>query len=108
MTPDPKHPIAFIRWLMKEQDLAFSPHVLAQIAAEQAKAGRERQSSQFEAERARYALAATEDSPPGRRAAMAAVPDAAAVRRRRQIAERRTAADARAELCARQRGIDNW
>ncbi len=64
MTPDPKHPIAFIRWLMKEQDLAFSPHVLAQIAAEQAKAGRERQSSQFEAERARYALAATEDSPP--------------------------------------------
>ena len=107
MTPDPKHPIAFIRWLMKEQDLAFSPHVLAQIAAEQAKAERQRQSSQFEAERARYAMAATEDSP-GRRAAMAAVPDAAAVRRRRQIAERRTAADARAELCARQRRIDNW
>jgi hypothetical protein len=107
MAPDPKYPIAFIRWLMKEQDLAFSPHVLAQIAAEQAKAERERQSSQFEAERARYAMAATEDSP-GRRAAMAAVPDAAEVRRRRQIAERRTAADARADLCARQRGIDNW
>ncbi len=65
MAPDPKHPpIAFIRWLMKQQDLAFAPHVLAQIAADQEKAERERQAAAFEAERGRYASAAAEDSPP--------------------------------------------
>ncbi len=106
MAPAPKHPIAFIRWLMKQQDLAFAPHVLAQIAADQQKAERERQAAAFEADRGRYATAAPADSP-GRRAAMAAVPNAAAVRRRRQIIERRAAADARAELCAKQRGAEN-
>jgi len=68
MAPTPKHPIAFIRWLMKQQDLAFAPHVLAQIAADQEKAERERQAAAFEAERNRYASAASEDSP-GRQAA---------------------------------------
>lgn len=68
MAPAPKHPIAFIRWLMKQQDLAFAPHVLAQIAADQEKAERERQAAAFEAERNRYASAASEDSP-GRQAA---------------------------------------
>lgn len=68
MAPDPKHPIAFTRWLMKQQDLAFAPHVLAQIAADQEKAERERQAAAFKAERNRYASAASEDSP-GRQAA---------------------------------------
>ena len=68
IAPAPKHPIAFIRWLMKQQDLAFAPHVLAQIAADQEKAERERQAAAFEAERNRYAAAASEDSP-GRQAA---------------------------------------
>lgn len=68
MAPAPKHPIAFMRWLMKQQDLAFAPHVLAQIAADQEKVERERQAAAFEAERGRYASAAAEDSP-GRQAA---------------------------------------
>lgn len=68
MAPNPKHPIAFIRWLMTQQDLAFAPHILAQIAADQEKAERDRQAAAFEAERGRYASAAAEDSP-GRQAA---------------------------------------
>jgi len=72
IAPDPKHPIAFMRWLMKRQDLTFAPHILAKIAADQEKAERERQAIAFDAERARYAGAAAEDSP-GRRAARAVV-----------------------------------
>ncbi|NMM90676.1 replication protein [Rhodococcus sp. SRB_17] len=68
ITPDPKHPIAFMRWLMKRQDLTFAPHILAKIASDQEKSERERQAREFDAERARYADAAAEDSP-GRRAA---------------------------------------
>lgn len=84
MAPDPKHPIAFIRWLMKQQDLAFAPHVLAQIAADQEKAERERQAAVFEAERNRYASAAAEDSP-GRQAARFAARRAADTARRRKV-----------------------
>ena len=84
MAPDPKHPIAFIRWLMKQQDLAFAPHVLAQIAADQEKAERERQAAVFEAERNRYASAAAEDSP-GRQAARFVARRTAATARRRKV-----------------------
>ena len=84
MAPDPKHPIAFIRWLMKQQDLAFAPHMLAQIAADQEKAERERQAAVFEAERNRYASAAAEDSP-GRQAARFVARRTAATARRRKV-----------------------
>lgn len=84
MAPDPKHPIAFIRWLMKQQDLAFAPHMLAQIAADQEKSERERQAAVFEAERNRYASAASEDSP-GRQAARFAARRAADTARRRKV-----------------------
>lgn len=83
MAPSPKHPIAFIRWLMKQQDLAFAPHILAQIAADQEKAERERQAVAFEAERGRYVSAAAEDSP-GRQAARFVVRRAADSARRRK------------------------
>ena len=84
MVPTPKHPIAFIRWLMKQQDLAFAPHVLAQIAADQEKAERERQSAAFEMERERYAWAAPEDSP-GRQAARFVARRAADTAHRRKV-----------------------
>ncbi|WP_233272475.1 replication protein [Rhodococcus sp. JT-3] len=84
MVPTPKHPIAFIRWLMKQQDQAFAPHVLAQIAADQEKTERERQAAVFEAERNRYASAAAEDSP-GRQAARFVARRAADTARRRKV-----------------------
>ncbi|WP_257207820.1 replication protein [Rhodococcus erythropolis] len=83
MAPDPKHPIAYIRWLMKQQDLAFAPHVLAQIAADQERTERERQSAAFKAERARYATSAPEDSP-GRQAARFAARRATDMARQRK------------------------
>ena len=69
---------------MKQQDLAFAPHVLAQIAADQEKAERERQSAAFEMERERYAWAAPEDSP-GRQAARFVARRAADTARRRKV-----------------------
>ncbi|MBH5144261.1 replication protein [Rhodococcus erythropolis] len=84
MVADPKHPIAFIRWLMKQQDLAFAPHVLAQIAADQEKSERERQAAVFEAERGRYASAASEDSI-GRQSARFVARRATDIARRRKL-----------------------
>ncbi|MDN3460536.1 replication protein [Rhodococcus sp. APC 3903] len=84
IAPNPKHPIAFIRWLMKQQDIAFAPHVLAQIAADQEKAERERRAGAFEAERGRYASAAAEDSP-GRQAARVVARRATDIARRRKL-----------------------
>lgn len=97
IAPDPTKPIAFMRWLMKRQDLAFSPHILAEIAADQERNERERQAKFFEDERARRAVAAGPDSP-GRLAAMAAVPKVADVRRRRAIAEADADEVSRAEI----------
>ncbi|MFV9460290.1 replication protein [Rhodococcus sp. NM-2] len=106
VTPTPKSPIAFVRWLLGQQDLAFPPHVLAQIAFDQEKAERERQAAEFAAERARYADAAGPDSP-GRRAARAAIAEHTALidQRRRDRRQRETQQElvARAELVARRR-----
>ncbi|MCD2157908.1 replication protein [Rhodococcus cerastii] len=84
LVPTPKYPVAFLRWLMKQQDLAFAPHVLAQIAADQEKAERERQAAAFKVERGRYASAASEDSP-GRQAARLVVRRATDMARRRKV-----------------------
>lgn len=106
VTPTPKSPIAFVRWLLGQQDLAFPPHVLAQIAFDQEKAERERQAAEFAAERARYADAAGPDSP-GRRAARAAIAEHTALvdQRKRDRRQREAQQEwvARAELIARRR-----
>lgn len=83
IAPNPKRPIAFMRWLMKRQDLTFAPHILAKIAADQDEAVRDRQAVQLDAARARYADAAAEDSP-GRQAARLVVRRVTDAARRRK------------------------
>lgn len=102
---NPTTPIAFMRWLMKSQDLQFPPHLLAQIALEQERAAQERRAAQLEAERGRYADAADVDSP-GRRAARSIVRRAsiAARHRKAEVLARENAA--RAEWITHRRNAD--
>lgn len=88
VSPMPHTPMAFVRWLLNQQDLAFPPHLLVDIARAQDAEDRKRQARVREAERHhRNAAAALPDSA-ARATARAVVQQAAARARQRRSLDR--------------------
>jgi hypothetical protein len=86
VTPMPHTPLAFVRWLLSQQDLAFPPHLLVDIARAQDEEDRQQQTRLREAERSRRnAASASPDSTARKAAREVAVRAAEQARQRRSL-----------------------